>query len=80
MSSHKLKNHPSDSKLEMWSNKSGFDVAQNIGGYQTQGGGAVMSIDINNRFKKSEMSFHYKGGSGVAETMQPDQLNSDLNL
>jgi hypothetical protein len=48
------KKNPSESKLEMWSNKSGLEMTPGLG----QAANQVMTVDINNRFKKSEMSFH----------------------
>lgn len=57
----------------MWSNKSGLDflAQQNNNGFTT--------VEINNRFKKSEMSFNFKGAADRIESGNPDQqLNCDL--
>lgn len=61
------KKHPSNepSKLEMWSNKSGLEMVHpNNNGFTT--------VDINNRFKKSDMSFNFKGTADRIESSNPD--------
>ena len=70
---NKQANNEPPSKLDMWSNKSGLDYLQHANnGFTT--------VDINNRFKKSEMSFNFKGTTDRIDSANPDQqqLNCDL--
>jgi hypothetical protein len=56
----KAKKSSDPSKLDMWSNKSGLDMVN-------QANAGFTAVDVNNRFKKSELSFNFKGNVDGAD-------------